>query len=304
MLTNVRLTAPVKNMPCEAPPISRFNPTGSQDSCNMYANHATVYRRSDNGTSPTYLGLFCVISLFLIQETKAQPAIPASAESPASAAQVSPRIPTQQQNPDAAYEFKVAHLGMSLDDFKKATGGGTAHVTGPETHGIFAESYWARKNRDAESGPTPFCTDTLSEFPGAPPKLVEGEVICNPSPENAHPELLSVAGAHLSQCIYHFYQGRLYMIVIQASAGDFDSLVRAFSDKYGTPHADTPTRYENGYGAKWAGRNFYWQRGTQVIYFGEGRGNGPAQSAADLSTAIISDPALGPPTAPHRPLDF
>jgi hypothetical protein len=239
------------------------------------------------------LGIIFSVGLLATCAAQAQQA--ASNESETRSAEVKQSTSLIPGNPDAPYEFKNTHLGMSLEEFKRVTSGDLVKRASEHTF------LWVPRTKMV---PTPFCTDSMRGFEGDPLfDLKKGEVVCNPSPQDANENLLKVAGFRLRQITYSFYNGKLYKISLKISPGLFGAVLDAFSKKYGTPQKLESDSYQNGFGATWRGENFVWKKGEQLIILNEGAGGGPAQIGDDSNGVIVS-PAFGPPAAPQQPLDF
>ncbi len=189
------------------------------------------------------------------------------------------------------YSFKKTYLGMSLEEFKRVTSGdlvkrGTGHnILGMPTTKKF---------------PTPFCTDTIRGFEGDPLlELKPGEIVCNPSPQDANQDLLAVTGLKLRRITYSFFHEKLYKISLTIAPPMFGMVVNAFSKKYGAPRRLGSDVYQNDFGAIWRSENVRWEKGTQSITLNQGSG----EIASD-SHGVFTDSSLGPAAAPQRPLDF
>ncbi len=191
--------------------------------------------------------------------------------------------------PDAPYTFKSAYLGMSLEEFKRLTAGEPVKRGAPPN--ILGMSR-------TKLVPTPFCTDSMRRFEGDPlDRLVEGEVVCNPSPEGSNRELATVGGWRMNQIIYSFFNGKLYKISLWIPSATFNDLLSSFIQKYGHPKKLAPESYQNTYGAVWQGDNFRWDRGSQAVILNQNDGH-------EDSRGEIRNLTLGPPLAPDKPLDF
>ncbi|WP_426701943.1 hypothetical protein ACPPVV_02695 [Rhodanobacter sp. Col0626] len=195
----------------------------------------------------------------------------------------------------APYEFKMARLGMSLEEFKRVASGELVDRPLPG-HTIFG-------GLRMKKFPTPLCTDSTRAFEGDPLlELKKGEVVCNASPGDVNQNLGTVAGRKLRYITYSFYDGKLYKISLQMPPSTFAAVVDAFSKKYGVPLQSGSDSYQNGFGATWSVAKFVWKRGRQTIAVKEGVGRGPGQF--DDGTGVIMDPSFGPPAPPQQPLDF
>jgi hypothetical protein len=222
-------------------------------------------------------------------------------------------IPTAllaQTNPQSVvqFEFKGAHLGMTLSEFKQVMAAKTmVDVPRGQSMGTLSNMRSGKQEVD-----TPFCDDTQNGFDGDLIGRKAGEVICNPSPSPRmvpsgvstehpiNPNLLDIAGVKVHSALYYFYEEKLYSIRIEGYGGDFNKVAQAFSEKYGTYQKLSPTVYSNALGARWAGQNLTWVRGTQAIVATEGSSNGPRVqpfllSSNEYSTFIFVDHALEPP---------
>jgi hypothetical protein len=193
-------------------------------------------------------------------------------------------------------QFKFARLGMSLEEFKRATARGDVTVSVP---GRFATHY--------KKVPSPVCTDNLVGFAvDGFANLQEGSVMCDPSVTgdriNPEDEYLTIGGSSADQIHYFFYQGKLYSIEILANHYAFGTILDAFETKYGPDNRRTIDVFQNGLGGRWRGTNYFWDRGTQSISVFEGNGGGPLNNfIPQPSTAVIKDSSLAPPEAPTKP---
>lgn len=237
-----------------------------------------------------------VVAIFMACAVQAQQLTPSGVQAIDGASKKSQEnqadVPGDSATP---YEFKMAHFGMSLEEFKHAASGELVDRPLPE-HTIFG----APKTKKF---PTPLCTDSTRAFEGDPLlELKNGEVVCNASPGNANQNLGTVAGRKLRYITYSFYDGKLYKISLQIPPSTFVAVVEAFSKKYGVPRKSSSDSYQNEFGATWSAANFVWKRGSQTIVIKEGVGRGPGQF--DDGTGVIMDTAFGPPAAPQQSLDF
>jgi hypothetical protein len=196
------------------------------------------------------------------------------------------------------FEFKVAHLGMSLEDFKKATFTGEIRVIVP-----------GRFFPGSKKILTPVCTDTLRNFPGdMGENFADGVVMCDPSVDGMEgrsdpkrEQLKMIGGSRANQIQYLFYRGKLYSIVISAMHPEFATILDAFENKYGSDNRRTIDVFQNGLGGRWRGTNYFWERGTQSISLNEGNGGDPLHNSFGPTTAVIEDHSLSPPEAPKAP---
>lgn len=194
------------------------------------------------------------------------------------------------------FQFKVARLGMSLEEFKQATARGEVTVSVPGRFGPRSKKV-----------PSPVCTDTVRGFPGDGfAQMPEGIVMCDPSVEGERnhqgDEYLMIGVSKANQIQYWFYQGKLYSIEIQANHSAFGTILDAFETKYGPDNRRSIDIFQNGLGGRWRGTNYFWDRGTQSISIVEGNGGGPLNDFLfQPSTAVIKDPSLAPPEAPKKP---
>jgi len=194
------------------------------------------------------------------------------------------------------FEFKVAHLGMSLEEFKQATARGEVAVAVPGRFGPRSKKV-----------PSPVCTDTVRGFPGdTGSQMKDGIVMCDPSiaGERNHQgeEYLMIGGSKANQIQYWFYEGKLYSINIEANHYAFATILDAFETKYGPDNRRSIDVFQNGLGGRWRGTNYFWDRGTQSISLVEGNGGGPLNNFLfQQSSAVIKDSSLAPPEAPKKP---
>jgi hypothetical protein len=155
--------------------------------------------------------------------------------------------------------------------------------------------------------PTPFCTDTMHEFPGDDGDLEPGEVLCNPAPAPVNHRYRTFAGIEALQIIYRFYRGKLYSINITIPAGDYQIVRSAFIQKYGSNFTAHSQGFQNAFGASWSGEVLSWQRNNQFLVMVEGSGNGPGQNAfngINVSSIGFTDSSLGPPIPKRPATDF
>jgi hypothetical protein len=169
---------------------------------------------------------------------------------------------------DARFSFKGNVLGTSLDKFKEANPQETVRLA-------------VGKKKQKVTLKTPICTDSLRDFPGDFPDLVDGEVVCNASPGESNPELREMQGIKLESVIYRFYKGFLYRIDINLEQNDFEGVRSAFTQKYGSPSA---------FNGSWR-----WLRDHETLVLSEGPTSGPP-----VPTAVFLDSAL----SPKKPIDF
>lgn len=235
------------------------------------------------------MGIFFIAAVMATCAAQAQQDPSGEGQGPdASGPRPSAAIPAGSESP---YSFKKAYLGMTLEEFKRVTGGdlverGTGHnILGMPTTKKF---------------PTPFCTDSIRGFEGDPMlELKPDEIVCNPSPQDANQDLLAVTGLKLRRITYGFFHGKLYKISLTIAPSMFGKVFDAFSKKYGAPHRLDPDAYQNDFGATRQGENFRWARGAQSITLNQGSGE-----VISDSKGVFMDSSLGPPTAPQQPLDF
>ncbi|HEV2679231.1 MAG TPA: hypothetical protein VGV14_01905 [Rhodanobacter sp.] len=234
------------------------------------------------------IGIFLITAIMATCAAQAQQNRSGEEGRDASGAQPSAVISTGSESP---YSFKKAYLGMTLEEFKRVTSGdlverGTGHnILGMPTTKKF---------------PTPFCTDSIREFEGDPMlELKPGEIVCNPSPQDANQDLLAVTGLKLRRITYSFFHEKLYKISLTIAPSMFGKVFDAFSKKYGAPHRLDSDEYQNDFGAVRRGENFRWGRGAQSITLNQGSGE-----VISDSEGVFIDSSLGPPAAPQHTLDF
>lgn len=190
------------------------------------------------------------------------------------------------------YRFKIAYLGMSLSDFKKAASGEPYMAEVGMKRSLFG-----RHRPVMEELATPLCSDSGGErVLSGLSKLSEGEVYCDASPGDTNVQMRTVAGTQAIKVFYLFYKNRLYCISLDALPQQFEVIEGAFTAKYGKPTRLGDDVHQNGYGAKVAVRKFLWKRGEQMILLKEGLSSDSGMLSS-ATNAVFLDPLLAPPGA-------
>jgi hypothetical protein len=79
----------------------------------------------------------------------------------------------------------------------------------------------------------------------------------------------TVAGITAFRTVYYFFRERLYKIESELPRTEFGNVRKAFVAKYGPPHAAETARYQNGFGARFAGQRVFWRNPVSTISMGE-----------------------------------